>query len=80
MARKVKFTQITRVEGVGEIIDKLITNTIKQYMQEEKRHHGTDKERLQASDKIRQLNKKRWKLINAINEIIDKDFNEQKEY
>jgi len=69
-----------RTDSIGEIIDKLITNSIKQYMMEEKRHHGTDKERLQASDKIRELNKKRWKLINALNELIDPEFNEHKNY
>lgn len=69
-----------RTDSLGEIIDKLITNSIKQYMQEEIRHSGNDEQRLQASDKIRELNKKRWKLINAINELIDPEYKEYKDY
>ena len=69
-----------RVESIGEIIDKLITNCIKQYMQEDIRHSGNDKQRLVASDKIRELNKRRWKLINAINELLDSEFEEHKDY
>lgn len=70
-----------RTDSLGEIIDKLITNCIKQYVQEEIRHGGDDQERLVASDKITELNKKRWKLIAAINELIDSEFKpEQKDY
>ncbi len=72
---------MTRTESVGEIIDKMITNCLKQYHQEEKRHSGNEQERLVASDKIRELNKRRWKLIAAINEILDPEFQpEQKDY
>ncbi len=70
----------TRTDSLGEVIDKLITNCIKQYMQEEKRHHGKPGERLKASDTIRILNKRRWKLINALNELLDPEFNETKDY
>lgn len=70
-----------RTDSLGEIIDKLITNCIKQYMQEELRHNGNDQERLAASDKITKLNKKRWQLIAAINELLDSEFKpEQKDY
>lgn len=70
-----------RTDSIGEIIDKLITNCIKQYMQEEIRHNGNNQERLAASDKITELNKKRWKLIAAINELIDPVFtSEHKDY
>lgn len=70
-----------RTDSLGEIIDKLITNCIKQYMQEEKRHNGTNQQRLVASDKITQLNKKRWKLIAAINELVDPAYaSEYKDY
>lgn len=72
---------MTRTDSIGEIIDKLITNCIKQYMQENIRHSGNDQERLNASDKITKLNKKRWDLIAAINEIIDSKFQtEYKDY
>lgn len=72
---------MTRTDSLGEIIDKLITNCIKQYMQEELRHNGSNGERLDASDKIKELNKKRWKLIAAINELIDPQFQpEYKDY
>lgn len=49
-------------------------------MQEDIRHSGNNKQRLVASDKIKELNKKRWKLINAINSLIDPEFNEYKDY
>lgn len=72
---------MTRTDSLGEIIDKLITNCIKQYMQEDIRHSGNDQERLSASDKITKLNKQRWKLIAAINELIDPQFQpEHKDY
>jgi hypothetical protein len=72
---------MTRTDSLGEIIDKLITNCIKQYMQEDIRHSGNDQERLFASDKITKLNKQRWKLIAAINELIDPQFQpEHKDY
>lgn len=73
---------MTRTDSLGEIIDKLITNCIKQYMQEEERHNGKCmQERLAASDKITILNKKRWHLIAAINELIDPSFTkEHKDY
>lgn len=67
---------MTRTDSLGEIIDKLITNCIKQYMQENIRHGGPEKERLAASDLITKLNKKRWKLIAAINEIADTELAE----
>lgn len=72
---------MTRTDSLGEIIDKLITNGIKQYMQEDIRHNGNDQERLIASDKITELNRKRWLLIAAINNLIDTEFQpEHKDY
>lgn len=73
---------MTRTDSLGEIIDKLITNCIKQYMQEEIRHTSKNmQQHHDASLVIIELNKRRWKLIAAINELIDPQFQpEYKDY